>query len=192
MERDTLRICKTCGLEACNEKDLEEFVTDIGSKYGKKNLCKVCDSKRKKESYTYKRPIGDYLRKCLYCGVEAHTEEDLEEFVNHSEARHGKRNMCLACKKKLDASPDRIEAAKQKRYGISQEEYEEAMSTSHCCEICGSDKELCYDHDHSKTGMEAFRGVLCRACNGAIGILGDTLPAINRAAAYLKRYERKK
>lgn len=133
-----------------------------------------------------------YIRKCKHCEVEAHTLEDLEEFVNHSEAAHGKRNMCIECKKIKDAAPERVEAEKQRRYGISHREYVEAMKTSHCCEICGSDKELCYDHDHTTTGVEAFRGVLCRACNGAIGILGDTLSDVNRAVAYLKRYERKK
>ena len=181
-----LRTCKKCGLIAQDEEDLEKFVTDMGSAYGKKNLCKKCDNTRR---HIEKPP---YLRKCIYCGVEAHTEGDLEEFVNHSGAVHGKRNMCLECKKKIDRSPEREEQTKQRLYGVSQAEYIECMSTSHCCEICGSEQELVYDHDHSSTGLESFRGVLCRACNGAIGILGDKLSDLNRAVSYLKRYERKK
>lgn len=188
----SLRKCKICNTTADKEEDLEYFVTDSSSKYGKKNKCKACESTQKKEEYSYKREKGDFLRKCLYCGVEAKTTADLEEFVNHSGATHGKRNMCIECKKKIDSSSERLEADKQRRYGVSILEYREAMNTSHCCEVCGSDKDLVYDHDHSLTGIEAFRGVLCRACNGAIGILGDTLEDLNRAVAYLKRYERRK
>jgi len=184
------RRCKYCSKEAHTDSDLVYFVTDKHSKYGKKNLCLDCQKSRR--TYKKKRESGEYLRKCLYCGVEAKTLEDLEEFVNHSEATHGKRNMCITCKKRLDDTPERKSKEKQRRYGVSYEEYTQLMSTSHCCEICGDDKELVYDHDHSTTGVEAFRGVLCRACNGAIGILGDTLSDLNRAVAYLKRYERGK
>ena len=186
-----LRKCKYCSLEAYDAADLELFVTDSSSKHGKKNKCKACESRIKKEKYDYKRPQGDYLRKCLYCGVEAHSVEDLEEFVNHSGGLHGKRNMCITCKKNIDSSYERKDAEKQRRYGVTLDEYEELMATSHCCEVCGSSEELVYDHDHSLTGAEAFRGVLCRACNGAIGILGDTLASLNRAVLYLQRYERR-
>jgi len=74
------------------------------------------------------------------------------------------------------------------RYGITIDEYKDAMSSSHCCEICGAEENLCYDHDHT-TG--AFRGVLCRTCNTAIGTLGDTIQGLNMAILYLKRHYNK-
>jgi hypothetical protein len=40
------------------------------------------------------------------------------------------------------------------------------------------------DHDHV-TGK--FRGWLCGACNRGIGMLGDNLAGVMRAAAYLQR-----
>jgi hypothetical protein len=40
------------------------------------------------------------------------------------------------------------------------------------------------DHDH-QTG--AFRGWLCRACNMAIGLLGDNIGAVETALIYLRR-----
>ena len=57
------------------------------------------------------------------------------------------------------------------------------------CEICGADsgprfRHLALDHDH-ETG--AFRGWLCNRCNVAIGALGDTLEALERVVAYLRR-----
>ena len=185
-----IRTCKYCDSSAETFEDLEYFVTDKGSKYGKKNLCTTCQKDRR--VYKKKRPSGDYLRKCLYCGVEAKTQEDLYEFVNHKDALHGKRNMCVECKRDKDAAPERRNATFLRLYGVTVEEYEECMSTSDCCEHCGTTNNLCYDHDHDKRGVEAFRGVLCQPCNGALGILGDTLSSINRMGNYLKRYERRK
>jgi hypothetical protein len=53
------------------------------------------------------------------------------------------------------------------------------------CECCGSrPQSLCLDHDH-RTGK--FRGWLCRACNTSIGMLGDDLEGVLKAAQYLQR-----
>jgi hypothetical protein len=59
------------------------------------------------------------------------------------------------------------------------------------CELCGSpisrgklaDGSFVIDHDHA-TG--AFRGWLCHPCNYGLGMLGDTVEAIERAAAYMR------
>ena len=72
----------------------------------------------------------------------------------------------------------------QKHYGITQEEYDICMSTSNCCEVCGSPKALCYDHDHDTM---KFRGVLCNKCNRAIGQLGDNEEGVLAAYEYLRR-----
>lgn len=62
------------------------------------------------------------------------------------------------------------------------------------CAICGSAEQtrplvdgtrrLCIDHDHI-TGR--VRGLLCSGCNRAIGLLGDNVQMVDRAAAYLRR-----
>lgn len=54
------------------------------------------------------------------------------------------------------------------------------------CECCGARPKgrLALDHCHT-TG--AFRGWLCGKCNLSIGCLGDTIEALERALAYLKR-----
>lgn len=57
------------------------------------------------------------------------------------------------------------------------------------CECCSRDttgdvKGLALDHDHV---TNAFRGWLCHNCNLGIGRLGDTIEALERAIAYLKR-----
>jgi hypothetical protein len=57
------------------------------------------------------------------------------------------------------------------------------------CECCGqaerrASRSLSLDHCH-QTG--AFRGWLCSKCNLAIGKLGDTIEALQKAVDYLKR-----
>ena len=61
------------------------------------------------------------------------------------------------------------------------------------CECCGRAEtmvrkgSLCHlqvDHDHA-TGL--FRGWLCSSCNLGLGKIGDTIEAVERLLAYLKR-----
>ncbi len=55
------------------------------------------------------------------------------------------------------------------------------------CENCGrvqTERALALDHCHDS---KKFRGWLCVKCNVGIGKLGDTLEAIERTAAYLRR-----
>lgn len=66
---------------------------------------------------------------------------------------------------------------------IALEEYDKCMATSDCCEECGIDKDLVYEHNHS-TGE--FRGVLCRQCNTILGLAGDSEDLLRRLADYLK------
>lgn len=55
------------------------------------------------------------------------------------------------------------------------------------CELCSRVLEVGkvhLDHDHT-TG--AFRGWLCNRCNMSLGHLGDSIPGLLRAIAYLER-----
>ena len=131
------------------------------------------------------------IRTCRACGLEATTIEELEPFVKDSKSTFGRKNLCNPCQgklQKLNYDPQRKRNEFVKRqYGLTAEEYDICMSSSHCCEVCGRENDLVYDHDHSLEGIGAFRGVLCRGCNGAIGILGDNLEGLNKAVTYLKR-----
>ena len=85
------------------------------------------------------------------------------------------------------------------RYGITLEQYNEmlARQDGHCA-ICPATPEevgtLCVDHDHSccpgeKTCGNCLRGLLCPACNTAIGLLNDDVIRIQSAAFYLTNYK---
>ena len=52
------------------------------------------------------------------------------------------------------------------------------------CENCMEEPPTCCDHDH-RTGT--FRGWLCSTCNRGLGMLGDDIPGLLRALAYLER-----
>lgn len=130
------------------------------------------------------------IRKCKHCGIECLLLELLPKwFVADKGSKHGYRNECIPCRTAKNNSHPKQKEWKtdhqtKKRYGVDVETYKQRMNSSNTCEICGSTKELCYDHDH--TTME-FRGVLCRGCNRSLGQLGDSLKGIMKVVDYLKR-----
>lgn len=84
----------------------------------------------------------------------------------------------------------------QKKYGISLDDFNTMWEKCNGnCEICGSSMKLpvkrkgqpldvvAVDHDH-ETGK--VRGLLCNACNKAIGLLRDNIEILTKAKEYLK------
>ena len=63
-----LRTCKTCGLQAFSESDLEKFSKDRNSKYGRLNYCIPCyliiERAWKKRSYPRLKPKYQEYNKC--------------------------------------------------------------------------------------------------------------------------------
>lgn len=47
MNETALRKCHDCGLEAKTEKDLERFALNSAMNYGRRNLCRECQNKRR-------------------------------------------------------------------------------------------------------------------------------------------------
>ena len=63
------------------------------------------------------------------------------------------------------------------KYGLTQDRIPNE------CEVCGSTKVICVDHDHS-TGV--IRGFLCRACNLILGIADEDFERLRLLAGYLE------
>lgn len=58
-------------------------------------------------------------------------------------------------------------------------------SHAHACGICQATEILYIDHDHM-TGRP--RGLLCPACNSAIGLLRESPERIAAALAYVEKH----
>lgn len=71
-------------------------------------------------------------------------------------------------------------------YGISLDEYNTMVKKqNHKCLICNiKAKKLVIDHCHN-TGK--VRGLLCNACNMALGSFDDSVEKLNRAIKYLEK-----
>jgi hypothetical protein len=78
------------------------------------------------------------------------------------------RRLCKICSNRIS------------KYQISIDEF---ISLPNHCQICGSIKRLCIDHDH-KTNM--VRGILCSTCNTGIGMFKDNLNLVFIASKYLE------
>jgi hypothetical protein len=72
-------------------------------------------------------------------------------------------------------------------YNLTSDDYEAMLEAcDYSCQICGvkSEKSLHIDHDHSRPDAPP-RGILCAACNHAIGLFRDDPEILARAIEYL-------
>jgi hypothetical protein len=75
----------------------------------------------------------------------------------------------------------------RRAHGITQADYEGMVEAQHGrCKICGRvpRKSFHIDHDHV-TGR--IRGLLCSACNHALGLFAESPQRLQRAAEYVTR-----
>ncbi len=130
------------------------------------------------------------MKKCTKCEeMKPH-----EDFSKDNRAKSGYQSRCKEC--------DRIEKQKrngyyrdwhlQNKYGITHKDYlqlKEAQDNK--CKICGIAEEHCenqrfaVDHDHDSGEV---RGLLCKKCNQAIGLLQDSSSFAKAAYRYLKEH----
>ena len=85
------------------------------------------------------------------------------------------------------AASDKAAYQRYYKYGLTDEDYEQMLAAQGgVCAICESPDPRAsawqVDHDH-KTGR--VRGLLCRPCNVALGLLSDDVIRMARAIRYL-------
>jgi hypothetical protein len=111
------------------------------------------------------------------------TDEPVQERKNRIQREHRQKR------------PDLYKGYSLKKgYGISLETYNEMLEQQgHVCAICGKPeqivakgriKALAVDHNHA-TGE--VRGLLCQACNKALGLLQDDVSLFTKSIQYLQR-----
>lgn len=96
-----------------------------------------------------------------------------------------------------DANPEKMKHYVLKSsYGITLAEYQEKLgSQGNVCAICGQPeqvkrdgkiKALAVDHDHATLKV---RGILCQACNKALGLLKDDVNLFQKSIEYLLKHK---
>ncbi|NOQ21614.1 MAG: hypothetical protein GQ565_03040 [Candidatus Aegiribacteria sp.] len=115
----------------------------------------------------------------------------LAEFHKDRSRPDGLCHRCKNCNKawvkKHKRSPDKQFAYEMKYYyGLTPKDYTDMEhSQGGVCAICHRrpEKRLAVDHDHT---TRKVRGLLCRTCNSAVGLLLDDPVIIKRAAEYIE------
>lgn len=136
---------------------------------------------------------------CTKCLIE----QPLENFRSRGgKQKHLVKSWCKSCyfkvhKKWVEGNTEKVReyrakdpwtlSKRCKRHGISPVEfwtlYEEQDGTCPICDKAISAEDSAIDHNH-ETGK--VRGILCKSCNRALGLLGDNPKTLKRAEKYLK------
>ena len=119
-------------------------------------------------------------------------EKDVSLFSVDSRSKSGYQTRCKDCQsfvKKEMAAYYRGKHLEYK-YNMTNEDYEAMLEKQdHKCAVCGinevhaENSRRCVDHDHN-TGQ--VRGLLCKKCNQAIGLLQDNADFCESAGKYLR------
>ena len=133
------------------------------------------------DSNAYKvRCRDNYQSKCKTCGAAYAKQWRID---NNDKERARSRTYYQDNKDWLRPMYERSRI--KRKYGVTQEQVEMRRSEySGLCEICGKKPSDHIDHCHS-TGF--FRGLLCRQCNTALGMVADDPQVLRRAALYLEK-----
>ena len=112
-----------------------------------------------------------------------------------------KRAWCAKCntlkpaseyvKKRNDCKECRSNYHSLSRYGIDNNElkkllYQQDNKCAICLQSLKKRSECHVDHDHQ---TKVIRGILCRNCNTALGLLRDNYENFERGSKYLKKYQ---
>lgn len=127
-----------------------------------------------------------------------------ENFGVATRSKDGRAPYCLPCirAKQRESQEYKRDRARLIRYGMSRAEFDAMFEAQGGrCAICrtdspGSKHHWCVDHDHrccptrGQSCGKCIRGILCTACNKAIGLLGDDVNTLRSAITYLVEPER--
>lgn len=138
------------------------------------------------------------MRSCCTCKIEKPLNSD--NFYRSKNEKDGFCYRCKLCAKKYQNNrwatntnyrqqvsdsyqKNWLKNYRKRKYNITQNEYDALLQKfNKCCAICKGNDCLCIDHCHT-TGE--IRGILCRNCNSAIGLLQEKVHILESAIAYL-------
>jgi hypothetical protein len=128
---------------------------------------------------------------CVNCNIE----KDISEFTKHPKGKLGRNPRCRDCRttdqQKYRERNGYANQIKYK-YGITMSEYNNYITLSNNkCPLCNIEyfstgsrlSQPCIDHDHTTNKV---RGVICHACNVALGLVRDNKLILQKMLEYLK------
>ena len=122
----------------------------------------------------------EQTRNCVSCGIE----KPLDDYYGTKNEYGTTYKRCKVCQ---------IELQRYKKFGVCNVKYEEMLLKQNgVCAICKSTlnssryTKLCVDHNHRTNKV---RGLLCVACNTALGLFKDSRERLLAAIEYLKSSE---
>jgi hypothetical protein len=174
------RRCGTCGIV----KNPAEFHCDVTSADGHRTECKDCC----RTKFAGIIPANKRCRRCKLTKTS-------DQFSRNPYKKIGLADWCKNCMAEYHRVYAKTERAKKLTrnrqlrysYGIEPIEYDRLLCEQKGrCAICGREdtpkKRLAVDHDAASTKV---RGLLCRQCNVAIGLLQHDPRILRRAIKYL-------
>lgn len=157
-----MKICIKCG----TNQDFDSYFKRSKSSDGYENVCKVCKRLYKQEHYQKNKEV---LRQKNRAYVEAN-RDFVRAYRNKWQKDH----------------PEKMrDSYLWHEYRIRLPEYLQLLDKqSGVCQICKqlSNETLAVDHDHLSGDI---RGLLCRACNTALGLFNDSVERLQNAITYL-------
>jgi len=115
---------------------------------------------------------------CSRCKVEKPTDR----FSKRNGRPLGLQSKCKDCEREVRMKYYRPHDTTRRKLGITEDQYDALMTTTHC-QICQVPLvKKCIDHCHTTNKV---RGVLCNNCNTALGLVGDNLDTLARMIEYL-------
>jgi len=196
-----MKKCSRCGLE----KEKVDFFKNKSTKDGLSYWCQACfrtytcsdEAKAKAKAYkhseAYLKKSRTYRRSGRYAAWYAAFKKT-DKYRKHcrtvSPARRARRKTAEYRLRAMQSHWRRV-------YGISEQERLHMLRTQgNVCAACGNafkdGKDTTVDHDHI-TGR--VRGILCRGCNLALGLLKDSPARVHKLEVYIRgggyNYERK-
>lgn len=186
------RNCADCRLW----KPFSDFHRDRKGPGGRRSICKACVrayQKRLSANPCPRQPAASDQKHCPSCGIT----KTASEFGRRRGGRYLKA-WCRQCEvARRGSNPDRQQADNRRTtlrryYGMKPEDYDALLAAQGgVCATCGRPEPggrkryLCVDHDHA-TG--AVRGLLCSACNTAVGFFRDNPERLARMIEYLRTH----
>lgn len=157
-----MKKCSSCK----TEKDLSCFSKRVSAKDGLQGRCRDCESLAKKKYYEDNR---ERLKTSVKKRYVEKRHEILEQKAFYYKNTHRPRKLLQV-------------------YNLSEEKYLKMLDEQkNECAICNTNVDelpasLCVDHNHK---TNEIRGLLCRDCNSAIGLLKDKPQVVKNAYQYL-------